>query len=291
MTVLRSLLFCPATEPEKIRKIPKYGADAAAIDLEDAVSDDQKTYAREVAYDLVSSDLFATNNVYVRVNSMGTNRTLDDVAAVVHPNLNGIVLPKTDDPESVAAVAEALDKAEAQAGIDQGTIKILPLIETGMGVHRAVDIFSASQRVEAGIFGFVDYMLDVGIHMIDHTPDAQELLYARSSLVNASRVAGITPPLDGPFLGIKSPEAFLAQCRQARTLGYRGKMLIHPTQVKLSHQGFAPSPEEVAQAENIVRAFAEGENRGVAALMVDGRLVDYPIVYRAQNIIKAAQEQ
>ncbi|MFJ5700003.1 HpcH/HpaI aldolase/citrate lyase family protein [Arthrobacter sp. NPDC093139] len=290
MTVLRSLLFCPATEPAKVRKIPNYGADAAAIDLEDAVSDDQKTYARDLAFELVSSELFAANNVYVRVNSMGTGRTLDDVAAVVHPNLKGIVLPKTDDAESVAAVDDALNKAEAQAGIAKGSIKILPLIETALGVHRAVDIFSASPRVEAGIFGFVDYMLDVGIHLIDHTPDAHELLYARSSLVNSSRAAGITPPLDGPFLGIKSPDAFLAQCRQARTLGYRGKMLIHPTQVKLAHEGFAPSPQEIVQAENIVRAFAEVEDQGVAALMVDGRLVDYPIVYRAENILKAVNQ-
>ena len=169
-----------------------------------------------------------------------------------------------------------------------GSIEILPLIETGKGVHEAVNVLSASPRVRTGIFGFVDYMLDVGIHTIDHTDDAAELLMARSYLVMACAAAGVQPPLDGPFLGVGNAQALPAQCRQARRLGYQGKMLIHPSQISPSHEGFGPEASEVVQAERIVAAFSEAEGRGVAAIIVDDRLVDYPIFYRAQRIIEAA---
>lgn len=288
MTPLRSLLFCPATAPDKVLKIPAIGADAAAIDLEDAVSDSEKTAARSIALDTIANPVFETNQVFVRVNGFGTGRTDDDIRAVVHPNLNGIVLAKTDDADSIREASQILREAELEAGIVQGTIKILPLLETASGVYHAADILAASSRVVTGIFGFVDYMLDVGIHSIDHTPDADELLYARSAVVMACRVAGVTPPLDGPFLGVGNPEAFLAQCRQARSLGYRGKMLIHPSQVTPSHRGFAPTSEEVEQAKRILDEFSQAESRGVGAIVVDGRLVDYPVKYRAEHIVGSA---
>ncbi|MFC9553566.1 HpcH/HpaI aldolase/citrate lyase family protein [Rhodococcus sp. NPDC056960] len=285
---LRSLLFCPATEPTKVLKIPSLNADAAAVDLEDAVSDSHKTAARATALDTIADPIFDTNPVYVRVNGFGTGRTPDDIRAVVHPNLTGIVLAKTDDADSIREASRILDEAERAAGLPAGQITILPLLETASGVYRAADILAASTRIETAIFGFVDYMLDVGIHSIDHTPDAEELLYARSAVVMACRVAGVTPPLDGPFLGVGNPEAFLRQCRQARSLGYRGKMLIHPSQIEFSHEGFAPSPEEVEQAQRILDQFAEAERRGVGAIVVDGRLVDYPVKYRAEHIVTSA---
>jgi citrate lyase subunit beta/citryl-CoA lyase len=288
MTVLRSLLFCPATAPDKVLKVPRFHADATAIDLEDAVSDSEKTAARNIAHTTLGNPLFEDNAVYVRVNGMSTGRTFDDIRAVVHPNLNGIVLAKTDDADSVRAADETLTAAEQSAGIPEGRTTILPLLETAAGVHNAAEILAASPRIETAIFGFVDYMLDVGIYSIDHTPSAEELLYARSAVVMACRVANVTPPLDGPFLGVGDPEAFLRQCRQARSLGYRGKMLIHPSQVLPAHEGFAPAPEEVEAAQRILDAFQEAEQRGVGSILVDGRLVDYPVVHRARHIVESA---
>lgn len=287
-TPLKTLLFCPATEPDKIAKIAATGADAAVIDLEDSVSDALKTSARADAFTSIASDAFADYPVFVRVNSVSTGRTAEDVAAIMHPHLNGIVLPKTDDADSVRIVESYLAEAERRAGVSEGRTRIIPLIETAAGVYNAVEILRASARIETAIFGFVDYMLDVGIHCIDHTPDAEELLFARSSLVLACRVAGVSPPLDGPFLEIRDPDALLAQCRQARSIGLAGKMLIHPSQVPIAHEGFAPSREEVEQAMNIIKAFTAAEKNGVAAVVVDGRLVDYPVVHRARKIIASA---
>jgi citrate lyase subunit beta/citryl-CoA lyase len=221
---------------------------------------------------------------------MSTGRTEDDIKAVVQPCLDGVVLPKVDDAESVRNADAWLLESEKSQGVDPGSTSLLVLIETGLGVENATQILAASPRVETAIFGFVDFMLDVGIDVLDHTPSADELLYARSRLVVAARAAGVSPPLDGPFIDIRANDAFEAQCRQARRLGFRGKMLIHPGQVAPCHRGFAPTGEEVEAARRIVEQFSQAEGQGVAAIVVDGRLVDYPIYLRAQRIVAGAAQ-
>ena len=283
---LRSLLFCPATEPRRVAKLPHLGADAVALDLEDAVTDERKTAARDQARR--GLDELASVRSYVRVNNPSTGRTEGDINAVVSTNLNGIVLPKVEDADTVAAADGWLESAERREGIPVGSTTMLVLLESGLGVHNSVQILSASPRVETAIFGFVDFMLDIGINTIDHTPSAEELLYARSAIVVAARAARRSPPLDGPFIDIGAPEAFTAQCRQARSIGFRGKMLIHPNQVPLSHRGFAPDADEVAAAQRIIDAFEAAEKAGQAAVVVDGRLVDYPVASRARRILAAA---
>lgn len=282
---LRSLLFCPATAPRPLAKLPFVGADAVAIDLEDAVTSDRKVQARSHVRDALAS--FAGVRTYVRVNHPDTGLTEGDIRGVVHPNLHGIVLPKVESPETVRAAAQWLTAAERAVGLQPGATAMLVLIESAMGIHRAAEILAAGERVETGIFGFVDFMLDLGIDVIDTSDAAEELLLARSSLVLAARVAGRLPPLDGPFIDIGASERFLAQCAQARHLGFAGKMLIHPSQVQLAHRGFAPPAEEAMQARRIIDHFTAAEAQGVAAIVVDGRLVDYPVMMRARRIVEA----
>jgi citrate lyase subunit beta/citryl-CoA lyase len=287
MTVpLRSLLFCPATVPKRVRKLPSLGADAVAIDIEDAVADSRKVGARNDVLAVI--DEFADTRTYVRVNHPSTGLTEGDIKAIVHPNLDGIVLPKVEGPATVAAAAQWLGEAERERGMEAGRTRILVLVESGLGIHKAAESLAADDRVETAIFGYVDYMLDVGINVIDTSDDSEELLYARSSLVLAARVAGCRQPLDGPFIDIDDKERFLRQCSQGRALGFAGKMLIHPSQVELTHQGFRPPPEEVEQATRIVAAFDQAEAEGTAAIVVDGRLVDYPVAMRARRIVEAA---
>jgi citrate lyase subunit beta/citryl-CoA lyase len=282
---LRSLLFCPATAPRPLAKLPSTGADAVAIDLEDAVTNDRKVDAR--AELRAALDRFADVRTYVRVNHPSTGLTEGDIDGVLHPNLDGIVLPKAEDAETVRAAAAWLTAAERARGIGEGRTRILVLLESALGIHRAAEILAADERVETGIFGFVDFMLDLGIDMIDTSEGAEELLLARSSVVLAARVAQRPSPLDGPFIDISARERFLAQCRQARRLGFGGKMLIHPSQVELTHRGFAPTTDEAEQARRVVDQFAEAERNGIAAIVVDGRLVDYPVMMRAQRIVDA----
>jgi citrate lyase subunit beta/citryl-CoA lyase len=282
---LRSLLFCPATAPRPLAKLPLIGADAVAIDLEDAVTNDRKVDAR--AELRAALERFADVRTYVRVNHPNTGLTEGDIHGIMHPNLDGIVLPKVETADTVRDAAQWLSDAEREQGLDDGRTAMLLLIESALGIHDAVEILSASDRVETGIFGFVDFMLDLGMDVIDTSESTEELLLARSSLVLSSRVAKRRPPLDGPFIDISASDRFLAQCAQARRLGFAGKMLIHPSQVELTHRGFAPTADEAAQARRVVEQFTEAEANGVAAIVVDGRLVDYPVMTRAQRIVDA----
>jgi citrate lyase subunit beta/citryl-CoA lyase len=268
-----------------VRKLPSLGADAVAIDLEDAVTNDRKVDARDDVVSVLGD--FATTRTYVRVNHPSTGLTTGDIAAVVHPHLDGIVLPKVESPEEVAGADADLAAAERADGMEVGRTKILVLIESALGVHRAIEILEASDRVETAIFGYVDFMLDIGIDAIGTSDNTEELLYARSSLVVAARVAGRRAPLDGPFIDIDDSERFLRQCRQGRALGYAGKMLIHPSQVELTHEGFRPGAVEVEQAARVVARFEQAEAEGSAAIVVDGRLVDYPVAMRARRIVEA----
>jgi len=285
---LRSLLFCPATEPRRVRKLPHLGADAVAIDLEDAVTDDRKAGARAEVFALL--DELAGVRTYVRVNSHATGLTEGDIAAIVHPSLDGIVLPKVESPEQVRDAAGWLAAAERERGLQDGHTKMLLLLESARGVHFAADILAADERVETAIFGFVDFMLDLGIDAIDTSDSTEELLFARSAIVLAARVAGRRPPLDGPFIDIDDKERFLRQCVQGRALGFAGKMLIHPSQVPLTHEGFRPPEAEAAAAARVVEAFEAAEAGGSAAIVVDGRLVDYPVAQRARRILAAAAQ-
>jgi citrate lyase subunit beta/citryl-CoA lyase len=283
---LRSLLFCPATEPRRVAKLPQLGMDAVAIDLEDAVALEQKASARAAAR--AALDTLADTRAYVRVNHPSTGFAESDVRAVTHPNLDGLVIPKVESADTVREVARWLDEAEVSAGLAAGRVGILILLESGLGVHRAAEILAASGRVERAIFGTVDYMLDVGMDAIDVSDGGEELLFAQSSIVLSSRVAGCRAPLDGPFIDIGKPDRFARACAQSRRLGFAGRMVIHPSQIEPANCGYVAGPEEVAQARRVVTAFAEAEAEGRAAILVDGRLVDYPIAARAARIVETA---
>lgn len=284
---LRSLLFCPATARRPLQKLPTIGADAVAIDLEDAVTDARKVDARAELRAALTP--FRDVRTYVRVNHPRTGLTEGDIHGVVHPHLDGIVLPKVEDAETIRAADAWVTAAERAHDVPVGQTALLVLIESALGVHNAVEILSASDRIETAILGFVDFMLDLGIDVIDTSPGAEELLYARSALVIAARVAHRRAPLDGPFIDISAEDVFLRQCAQARQLGFAGKMLIHPSQVPLTHRGFAPTAEEAAQAQRVVEQFTAAEREGVAAIVVDGRLVDYPVMQRARRILGATR--
>lgn len=286
---LCSLLFCPATAEVRVRKIPQLGADAVAIDLEDAVASDRKVDARDLVPSLLEE--FGGMGAYVRVNNVRSGLAEGDVAAVVHPNLDGIVLSKVESADEVRLMDQCLEEAERANGLPVGSVSMLLLIESAKGIHSASAALEASDRVETGIFGYVDFMVDVGIERIDTSASAEEVLFARSSLVVSARVADRRPPLDGPFIDIKDVDGCLAQCRQARTLGYYGKMLIHPDQIGPAHAGFHPSEDEAREAQRVIDAWIVAEANGTAAIMVDGRLVDYPVAERARRIVAASQSR
>ena len=258
-----SYLFVPGSRPDRFEKAWKAGADAVILDLEDAVPSESKSEAREA----VAAWLSPEHPVYVRVNGTATAWFEADLEAIARPGLAGVVLPKSEDPNGIAEVV-ARTPEEA---------RLVPLLETALGVWNSRDLAEAP-RVERLAFGSIDFQLDTGIEGED-----EELLYARSRLVLASRVAGIPPPLDGVTTALDDPDRLAADVERARRLGFGGKLCIHPKQIEAVNRGFTPTEAEISRAKRVLEAV---EASGTGAARLDGEMIDRPVIERAKAILE-----
>jgi len=283
--LFRSLLFVPANDQPKVAKALASGADAVILDLEDAVAESEKSAARA----RVAPVLRETRHCrcYVRVNSLDTGHALKDVSSVVGPGLDGIVLPKVENAAALATADWLLRQLEQERSLPAGHVDLLPLIETARGIVNLERLTGATSRVHRLAFGAADYTADLGI---DWTSGEAELAHARGQLALHSRAAGLEQPIDAPSLEIHDLEQVREAARRARMAGFQGKLCIHPAQVAVCREVFAPTPQELARARRIVAAFADAERRGIAAVTVDGSLVDYAVVARARRTLAAAGE-
>jgi len=259
VSVRHSYLFVPGNRPDRYEKACATRAHAVIVDLEDAVPPDDKTRAREA----LAAWLSASRSVFVRVNATGSEWFADDLGLAGRAGVAGVVLPKAEEASDVERLAAAC------AGIP-----IFPLVETAHGVWNAHHVARAA-GVAALVFGSLDFQADVGIRDDD-------LLFARSHLVLASRVAGIAPPIDGVTQAIDDPELLRRDSLRSRQLGFGGKLCIHPNQVDIVNACFAPTPEETAWAERVVAAFERAKGN---AVLVDGRMVDRPVLIKARAIL------
>ena len=280
---IRSFLFTPGNHPRKVAKVFDAGADAVILDLEDAVADAEKITTRGAVREALARPRRCLG--YVRVNGTATEWWQDDIAAVVGPHLDGIVVPKVESAETLRAINLAIGQAERAAGLDEGSIDLMPIIETATGVECASEFAGVVQRVRRLAFGGGDYTLDLDLVW---NPDEAVLDYARAKLTHASRLAELEPPVDTVVLQIKDDERFSASARRGREFGFAGKLCIHPQQVPLTHAVFTPSPEEIDHARRVVAAFETAEKAGSASIQLDGYFIDYPIVYKAQRILALA---
>lgn len=280
---LRSFLFAPANHGRRVEKAFTLQADAVILDLEDAVALSEKPAAREQARAVLQARGAARPcKAYVRVNAMDTAFCYADLLAVVRPGLDGIVLPKAESAEALATVDWLLAQLERERGLPPGSVDLLPIVETARGVARIDTLLAPRTRVRRLAFGAGDYSLDLGVTW---TRDERESRYAREVVVTASRAHGLEAPLDSAYASIEDDEGLLASARGAAAIGYQGKMCIHPRQVPLVNGVFSPGDEEVAWARRVVAAFDEAERAGSSAFALDGKLVDYPIVYRARRVL------
>ena len=279
--LLRSLLFAPGNHPHKLAKVGQFGSDAIVLDLEDAVAETEKTAARATVRDALSS-YGMVRTVIVRVNALQTGRLMDDVRAVACSALHGIMVPKVEDPTTLAIVDGLLAELETQMNMPTGTIRVLPLIETAKGLVRCEQIaFEAPRRVPTLIFGLGDFSVDMGF---DITADGMELLYARSRVAVAARAAGMRAALDGPYLDLRNIDGLVEDSRRSRQLGLEGRVVVYPPQVEHVQRAYSDlATDELEKARRVVSAFEEAERSGSASIQVDGRFVDYPIYRRAQR--------
>jgi len=280
----RSFLFAPGNHPRKVAKVFDCGSDAVILDLEDAVANTEKIATRDTV--AAALRLPRGNLGYVRVNGFETEFCYGDIAAVVGPGLDGIVLPMVESAAQLLAVDWMVTNLERQSGLEPGAIDIIPILETGKGIAALDDIAGSGSRVRRMAFGAGDYTLDMAM---EWTLDEIELDHARARMVLASRAAGLEAPIDTVWVQIKDVDGLRKSSERARRMGFQGKMCIYPPQVATVHDVFSPSAADIAHAERVVAAFKEAEAAGSASIQLDGFFIDYPIVHKAQRILDAAR--
>jgi citrate lyase subunit beta / citryl-CoA lyase len=282
---IRTALFVPATRPDRVDKALAAGADVVIIDLEDAVAQALKGEARESARQKVVE--LASRRLMVRVNALGSGHNRNDLKSIVDPSLTGIMLPKVDCGEHIREIHERLLGCERYCGMRPGSLGVVALIESALGVQNIFRILSEAlepARAFLAAFGAADYSLDLGI---DVSRDGAELHYPRSRIAVACRAAGREPPLDTPFMiDLKDLDGLKADARRAKQLGFQGKLCIHPNQVGPCNEIFSPTAAEVQYARRVVEAFEKSEAEGIGALQLDGKFIDYPVVERSRRIIR-----
>jgi len=281
---IRSFLFTPGNHPRKVEKVFGASADAVILDLEDAVAVAEKVATRVIVVEAMKQARECLG--YIRVNALDTGFCEDDIAAVVGPWIDGLVIPKVESPATLLAVDELISVAERKANMSKGSIDLMPIVETAHGVENASEIAAAIPRVRRLAFGGGDYTLDLNYIW---GADEEVLSYARSRISHASRVADIDPPIDTVVLQINDDERFSASALRGKQFGFAGKLCIHPRQVPLCNSTFTPSAEEVEHSEAVVAAFEAAEAAGSASIQLDGYFIDYPIVYKAQRILALAK--
>lgn len=278
MVTRRSYLFVPGKNAAVTKKAVSSGADYIILDLEDAVAVSEKTAARETVKESLSS--FAKEKpMLVRINDLNTPFWEADLAAAVAGGAVGVMLPKAGSGKDIEVLCE---KIRELSGVEEPEFEVFPLIESAQGVHFAYEIASADRLVTALAFGSIDFSLDIGCEL---TSDGLELLFARSQIVIASRAAEIGAPIDAVYPDLTNAEGLEKEAQSARRLGFKGKLIIHPKQLPITHEVFSPSEKEVEQAKKIVAAFEEAEKNGVASIQVEGQFVDYPVYKKAKNTL------
>ncbi len=286
MKLRRSMLYVPGNAPAMLRDAHIYGPDSVMFDLEDSVAPREKDAARHLVFQALRHYDYAGVERIVRINGLETAFGLEDIAAVVCGGVDAVRLPKTDGPEDIHAVEQAVAAAERRFGRPAGSVKLIAAIESACGILAVREIATASPRLIAIAIGAEDFVTDMHT---SRSPDGIELLAARSMLVMAARAAGIMA-IDTVFTAVDDEEGFRREASLAKQLGFDGKSVIHPSQIAMVHAIYAPTPEEVAKARRVVAAAADAEAKGSGVIALDGKMIDKPIVERAMRVLALAGE-
>ena len=268
---MRSMLFAPGNKYELLQKFSKIQPDIAIIDLEDAVPDSEKQVARENLQKYAQEDKTAVTT-YVRVNALVSQHFEEDIRSIP-PQIAGIVIPKVNDASDIERATQAIERNSVSA-------KILVGIETVKGLMSVQDIFGTAS-VFAAYFGAEDYIHDLGGLRTDGN---DEVLFARTQIGISSRLFGV-PVVDQIVADFSDSERFMKEAQQAKSLGFTGKLCIHPSQVPLANQSFSSTPEEIQQAIELLKVYDEAVANGTASIVHNGQMVDEALAKQARRIL------
>lgn len=276
----RSMMFIPGNNPGMIRDANIYGADSIMFDLEDSVAYTEKDAARLLVYNALKTLDFGSKETVVRINDLSSGLGVADLEAVVRAGVQVVRLPKTDSAQDVIDCEREIERIEKEAGIPVGTTGMMAAIESANGVLNAAAIAKASDRLIGIALGAEDYVTDLKTTR----SDGIELLFARSMILNAARAAGIAA-LDTVYSDVNNEEGFVAEATIIKKLGFYGKSIINPRQIEPLHKVFMPSEKDLNKARAIMDAIAEANARGSGVASLKGKMIDKPVVIRAQRLL------
>ena len=277
----RSRLYLPGNEPKFFVNAGLHTPDAIILDLEDSVAPKEKDAAQLIVRNALRSVDFYGAERMVRINQLP--KGLEDLKYIVPHNVHVILIPKCESAEQVKVVAQEVKILKSEYAIAE-TIYLMPIIESALGVIKAYEIATASEKVCALAIGLEDYTADIGTQ---RTNEGRESIFARQMLVNAAKAAGIQA-IDTVFSDVADMEALRQSVIEAKSLGFEGKGCIHPRQIKIVHEAFAPTTEEIEKAKKIVIAFEEAEKKGLGVVSLGSKMIDPPVVKRALKTINLA---
>lgn len=278
----RSRLYLPGNQPKLFVSAGLHRPDAVILDLEDSVHPDEKDAARILVRNALRSVDFGGAERMVRINPFPLG--LEDLEEIVPEAPDLILIPKVEDPSGVREVGARIDEVCARHDME-ATVWLMPILESALGVERALPIASATDAVVALTIGLEDYAADIGV---PRTSEGTESLYARSRLVNAAHAAGVQA-IDSVFSDVGDEEGLRAWARRSRALGFEGMGCIHPRQIEPIHESFTPSADEVERARRIVAAFDEARRKGLGVVSLGTKMIDPPVVIRAQRTVRLAR--
>lgn len=280
----RTMMFLPASNPGMVKDAYIYGADSIMFDLEDAVAVTEKDSARFLVYNALKTIDYGNTELVVRVNGLDTPFGREDIEAVVRAGVHVVRLPKTERKEDIHAVEAVIEEVERKCGREVGSTKMMAAIESPIGVINAYEIATASKRLIAIAIGAEDYVTNM---KTKRYADGMELLGARSQIIIAARAAGIYA-IDTVYTEVDNEEGFRREVELIKQLGFDGKSVINPRQIKPVHEIYTPTPEEIKKSIAIVNAAKEAKENGLGVISLNGKMIDKPIVDRADRVLQLA---
>ena len=267
--LFRSLIFVPGNNPRFLEKAKSLSADVVCFDLEDSVPDKEKKKARILIKNTLKKRNQYSASIFARINSPDSGKIAADLKEIVQKGIDGIVIPKVNSAKELKKIEKTISSLEKKRKIKG--IRLMPSIESALGVVNCYEIASASKRIDALVFGIFDLLNDMGIEYTKGNPIGAK--YSRYKVPVAATAAGVAA-IDGIWQDLKDKNGFTQDCKVGKSLGYSGKSVIHPDQIKTVHKIFHPSKPEIAWAKKVCNVYEKSTKKGRGATVVDGKMID-----------------
>lgn len=281
----RTMMFVPGNNPAMVKDAGIYGADSIMLDLEDAVSLTEKDAARMLVYNAIKTVDFGGAEIVVRINGQDTPFYDEDVKAMVKAGVDVIRLPKTESAAMIKKLVSDMEKAEQEYGVEKGSIGVMAAIESAKGVLNAPEIATSTPLMMGLAVSGEDYTADMHTHRY---PDGRELEFARNMVLQAARAAGVYA-FDTVFSNMNDTEGFYRETNYIYELGYDGKSLVNPRQIPMVNKVFNPTKDEIENAQAVQNAIREAKAKGSGVISMNGKMVDKPVVEKANRVIETAK--